>query len=468
MSDSDTNHWSEPASTVGHEHVLDLDTIPDGSGKQTKQLACTRCHTQKLRCVRQPRNGRVCDRCLTANVDCIERKPQRIGRPVDLNPHRHRAGSRAIAGRTPPSSTHSTTASSSTRKPPRHKTPSTGGVSTTSSSTGMPAESDSASTQFPNSATSELGLFTWPTPASNQPSPFAMGTIRQENNDAATTSGAGVQASTLSYLNDPLSNTLDGIPMLGLGDIDPSVFNFPDLSTSVLDHSVTTNAPRIDQNENSNGGSTFDHSLNDPIEKLSKLHLELYQCLALIKSVQEKKMKKLRSKSHRDGGPIDSSWSERLFKTTETFISELGSYVDRISYRINITDRVSESTTLRDWDDVDSPVSPTQLDTATGLMIVSCYMRLLQIFDVVVWVVETYRDADCPGDYVEIKFGNFLPAASKSLHARLMGQYVLHLLDGVSDVTNRVVASRQPYSRAISDIISIEAELKRRILTTLQ
>lgn len=54
------------------------------------------------------------------------------------------------------------------------------------------------------------------------------------------------------------------------------------------------------------------------------------------------------------------------------------------------------------------PNNMVEVDTATGLMIVSCYMRLLQILELVVFIVETYRDFDCPGSYVEVRFGSFV------------------------------------------------------------
>lgn len=53
------------------------------------------------------------------------------------------------------------------------------------------------------------------------------------------------------------------------------------------------------------------------------------------------------------------------------------------------------------------------------------------------------------------------------LYARLLGQYVLHLLERISEVVDGAVASRQPYSRAVTEIQKIEAKLKERVLATL-
>ncbi|KAI2627347.1 hypothetical protein GGS26DRAFT_592373 [Hypomontagnella submonticulosa] len=45
--------------------------------------------------------------------------------------------------------------------------------------------------------------------------------------------------------------------------------------------------------------------------------------------------------------------------------------------------------------------------------------------------------------------------------------YVLHLLERISEVVDGAVASRQPYSRAVTEIQKIEAKLKERVLATL-
>jgi hypothetical protein len=95
-------------------------------------------------------------------------------------------------------------------------------------------------------------------------------------------------------------------------------------------------------------------------------------------------------------------------------------------------------------------------------------MRLLQILEVVVFIIETYRDFDCPGNYVEVTFGTFVPKTDKALSARFLGQYVLHLLDGISEAVDRAIASRQPYARVIVDTRRVEEKLKERISTALQ
>lgn len=117
---------------------------------------------------------------------------------------------------------------------------------------------------------------------------------------------------------------------------------------------------------------------------------------------------------------------------------------------------------------ITAELADPQVDTATGLMIVSCYKKLLQIFEVVTFVVETFRGLDCPGSYVQVNLGSFQPKPNKALHARILGQYVIHLLDGISEAVSCAVASNQLYTQAISSIRENETKLKRRISKALQ
>lgn len=213
----------------------------------------------------------------------------------------------------------------------------------------------------------------------------------------------------------------------------------------------------------------------DPVELLSRLHLELYQCLTTVKLVDKQKKERIRDKSAPTGAAISTNWSEQLFRITEQFIAALKSYMD-CAPAPPITPSCSSTGLM---DDDGSPLNSTgtnhvgsgddivQIDSATGLLIVSCYMRLMEILEVVVFVVETFTEKDCPGCYVQIRFGAFIPKTDKALHARMLGQYVLHLLDGITEAVDSAVASRQPYARAIVDVRQAEAKLKERVMTTL-
>ncbi|KAM7216779.1 hypothetical protein V8F06_007889, partial [Rhypophila decipiens] len=213
---------------------------------------------------------------------------------------------------------------------------------------------------------------------------------------------------------------------------------------------------------------------NDPVEHLSQLYLELYRCLLKVKPVEKMKRDKLRGTPEEPGRNIDTTWSENLFRTTERFIEVLRAYVATTFANDHTapssTTSASETDKGIDTDTAGSSMigsSASHIDTATGLLIVSCYSRLVQIFDVVVFVVETFGDMNCPGEYVQFQFGRFNPAANKSLQARILGQYVLHLLEGVCEAAERATASGPPCARAVAEVRSDEAKLRERILASL-
>ena len=47
--------------------------------KPPKRTACARCHQQKLQCPREEPGP--CERCVQAGLECVDRRPQRMGRP---------------------------------------------------------------------------------------------------------------------------------------------------------------------------------------------------------------------------------------------------------------------------------------------------------------------------------------------------------------------------------------------------
>ena len=52
-----------------------------GEGEQPRRLACNRCRRQKLRCSRDRIDSESCNRCLRANLNCTDRPPLPMGRP---------------------------------------------------------------------------------------------------------------------------------------------------------------------------------------------------------------------------------------------------------------------------------------------------------------------------------------------------------------------------------------------------
>ncbi|KAK4207164.1 hypothetical protein QBC37DRAFT_101941 [Rhypophila decipiens] len=380
---------NDTATAPDFEHLLDFGDT--NAKRSTKPLACARCHGQKLRCVRGTADGRVCDRCLAAGLNCTGRRPQRMGRPSDITLRRRKSRSKE---------------------------------------SGLPNAMQIVSPLANTNISQESGNFSFSSPPPETGTPSCL----------------------LSGLDD-----LATLESLFPGGIDVGSFDFQQLGSEV---NLGGNPPPVQD--------------NDPIEHLSQLHLELYRCLLAVKPVEKMKRDKLRGTPEEPGRNIDTTWSQNLFRTTERFIEVLRAYVAPTSANDHSapssTTSVTETDKGIDMDTAGSSMiwsSASHIDTATGLLIVSCYSRLVQIFDVVVFVVETFRDMNCPGEYVQVQFGSFTPAANKSLQARILGQYVLHLLEGVSEAAERATASGPPYARAVAEVQSDEAKLRERILASL-
>ncbi|EAQ90180.1 predicted protein [Chaetomium globosum CBS 148.51] len=462
-------NWQDPSpGAFDFERLLDFGVkdIESRRNKPSRPLACQRCHGQKLRCVRRTSDAPICDRCSSANVECVSRQPQRMGRPAETTTNglnsAHDAGRpgwrlKAHAeSHSRPAGTPLLTATGGTKR--RRKSP--GDPSASSSPTDMVITYDSAARQF------ELDGWMWPSgPSLSDAAPPALtAASNTAHSSSGVSSSALVQPSTgfTSYVSplgsfgspNALLQSLDDLSNLFPANIEPPCFE-------------PQRTP-----ETSDGVSDDQLSPSDAVEHLSRLHLELYHCLVAVKAVEKMKRDRLRYQPPtKPGGDIDTSWSENLFRTTERFIEALEDYVGpQASDPCFRPSSGPAPTTMDDdqnrWEDTDPSNPGPQVDTATGLMIVSCYTRLVQIFDVVVFVVETFQDMDCPGSYVQVRFGDFTPTVNKRFQARALGQYVLHLLEGISDGVDRAVASRQPYARAVAEVRRNEGRLKERILTT--
>ncbi|PVH72810.1 hypothetical protein DL98DRAFT_659811 [Cadophora sp. DSE1049] len=68
--------------SVKHGYKPESSTSPSSSKRFTR-LACNRCHSHKLRCVRSDMysNSEGCERCSRANTKCVYGTPMRLGRP---------------------------------------------------------------------------------------------------------------------------------------------------------------------------------------------------------------------------------------------------------------------------------------------------------------------------------------------------------------------------------------------------
>ncbi|KAK0101876.1 hypothetical protein ONS95_001312 [Cadophora gregata] len=71
----------EGYTSVKHGQKPDSSISP--SSKRFTRLACNRCHSHKLRCVRSDMfsNSEGCERCFRANTKCVYGTPMRLGRP---------------------------------------------------------------------------------------------------------------------------------------------------------------------------------------------------------------------------------------------------------------------------------------------------------------------------------------------------------------------------------------------------
>ncbi|KAM0276946.1 hypothetical protein ACHAQH_006231 [Verticillium albo-atrum] len=500
----------DPNSSIGLA-ASDRDKPPQ------KLLACARCHAQKLRCVRQHQNSRVCDRCFGANAECIRRQPQRMGRPLDWGGNNaagpgvaqharvvrrktaadHPRAARAVSPRSQTQTQfrrQHRNGSSHTNSNGNGNGNGNGNANSHASDNGNAAAGIRSSgadlATLSHSSTTNLHMvdqWIWPSP------PRDSASLTPSNTDDAHTregdsSGSSPAAPVSGGPSAAAASVSYGGPIIaGLGGLDLLLPNFDDVSNDLLRAEPETSHSGLRRHSRSAAQSTATGepgrapavappSDGDQVEQLTKFHLELYQCLNLVKAIKTQKetlhLAGQPSKDYSDG-PVDSSWMEEWFRTTERFIKALQSHsndTDTGHHEPSAAENAPTGTgTARE-----SPPSRAshrapspEMDTSTGLMIVSCYTRLLQVLEVVVALALVYRQTDCPGAMVQVRFGAFFPAADKMLHIRLVLQYILHLLDGASGAVSQAVASRPMCASALADIHVVEAKLKGRISAAL-
>ncbi|KAF7883350.1 uncharacterized protein EAF02_005270 [Botrytis sinoallii] len=449
------------------ERLLDFseESINIGVQKSQKQLACAKCHTQKLRCVRKPPGEHACDRCLATNVECVSRQLQRTGRPADYSRRNNHNASASINGA-------------------RYKNKSRYGGksrrigSTTSSGSGL---------RHLSTADSDCGVIAWSPSADGDSTSSCRGagagiefadlspnkidvamcqpvdvSVEKNENVGNSSSTIVAQITPTSYTGSDLDiwsswavpnqlNSYSDSPFAGLENSNSLFPQYNDLPESLFAHGVDANTIGASTEPDSitDLQPQLDDTPFDPVEQLTKLHLELYRCLISVKAVETAKKDKMLNPSKQDG-------SNRHQLVTTAI---LGNNLPPSNAKTVSAGFISSS-------DTQELTTTDEADTATGLMIVSCYMRLLQIFDVVIFIIETHRDFQCLGSYVEIRFGSFAAKTDRMLSARLLGQYVLHLLCRISEAVGKAIASRQPYALAIFDARRVEAKLKERIAIT--
>ncbi|TPX16137.1 uncharacterized protein E0L32_004132 [Thyridium curvatum] len=321
-----------------------------------RQLACKRCHGQKLRCIRsqQRRDGTACDRCIAADVACVSRQPRRLGRPLQVNSR----DSAHLQSR--PEQTHA------------------------------PGQED-------------FVVYPAPTPEARpdgQGRAAAAPSFQQEPSQPSREHG---NSAMLASPGGPFFQRWPWPDVFSAGSL------FPD--DGVEPSAEQNQAPELDQVDK----AALD--VDDPLEDLSKLQIDLYHCLTSIRKVEKFKRGILESKTDPIDPDVDFNWPEKLFRTTESFISSLDAYIARASTESGDANGGSSAS------NENSPATEEQEagDAATGLMILGCYTRLLQVLEVMVFVVETFRDLDCPGSFVQVRIGGFAPRGDGDLQARVLG-----------------------------------------------
>lgn len=121
--------------------------------------------------------------------------------------------------------------------------------------------------------------------------------------------------------------------LMSIEEINDLLLNFDDGLDSALPSFISGSGQ---SSSLENGRPDTDSSFTDPIEQLSNLQLELYQCLNVVKAVEKPKkefMQNIAAKCDR----VDTTWSERLFAMTEKFIAALERYAGRAASDKNDT-----------------------------------------------------------------------------------------------------------------------------------
>jgi len=279
------------------------------------------------------------------------------------------------------------------------------------------------------------------------------------------------------------STTYAGPLIAGIGGLNSLLPNFDDVSTDLFPIECR---PKESESESSltavqtPGIGTHIQVPDDYVEQLTKLHLELYRCLSAVRSIDNAKQEK--PPPPPTGNEIDTAWLESVFQIAESFIATLDAYS-----RAREREQQAPASMLEDGHQAEAAGarnSPrpgntqscprnaalsTELDTATGLTIVSCYSRLLQVLDVIGVMASSYRHNDnCPGNIVQVRFGSFSPTPNKSLHTRFVSQYILHLLESASCAASAAVAAKPLLARALDDIHGLEARIRETVLAAIR
>ncbi|KAG8156278.1 hypothetical protein KVR01_013857 [Diaporthe batatas] len=388
------------------EDMVGFSNPGDHAKRQQKQLACARCHSQKLKCVRQQSDASACDRCLGANTECTARHPQRMGRPVDA----------ALLNSSP--STFCTTKENAT---PQHKK-----RRATEQSLDQYIECLPEGTLSPlPTPMSDFNQWRWPTPDE---------VIDHSSNSSSVQPGTA----SLPY----------GGPVVSLAGFTSLMPNFDDLPM------LTGHDAQGWEGSGAASDQPTSTTASNLIDQLSALQLHLSRCLNQMRSIERQKRPGRHPKS--EDMPTDTtSWMQDAFQSSETFM--------RILKHPNLSNEFGNAASDSSVPGDSSRGGFDAADIATGLTIISCYTRLLQVFEVFIALLVIYRGSECAMKDFKICFGTFSPTHDKTLQIRLVAQYILHLCEGMAQVVKQCVPTQPVFAKALADGQSTEARLKGQL-----
>ncbi|KAL4936457.1 hypothetical protein BDV06DRAFT_227870 [Aspergillus oleicola] len=394
------------------------------SSTQTKRAACNRCHAQKLRCVPDPAGSRNCVRCRRKGSKCVYGPPRRMGRP--------RAQSSAGDDPLPSDNTMQTDTVAAVEDPsnqqqwrnPSHDELRHHSVSTTGDDLSLPMFND-------------FSFLDTPPPSLMSPSQLP---------DRSLPSDGPLLTADDFDLTNPISSHMDLEPFHGADQIfDPRIISDGSEELS----SATASTASTDQNR---GPSPISPppTEDEQIHTLSNLSLTLFQCnRSLTRSpctqdplhaLHAFSLCSLIPTHDQNTPPTNSNNSnttnvqiDKLLEHTRTLKQTLKTLwlLPQPQQRLQNPHRPATGTSA----------SSTTTDQATTLLGLSCYLRLLQIYntllDNISRSLKLLRTLPSTIPTSEIRVGTFALSSTQSL------QLVLYLISQLLSELQYVVANRR-------------------------
>lgn len=393
-----------------NQHVFVFESVLgfDENGEETtiypqKQLACVRCYSQKLGCVRREHNG-TCEKCRGVNVECIVRQPQRMGRPRP-NPYQTSQGGSSTVSKSPDSTENN---------------------------------------NFSRVSTSESSETAWST---NPPASLSPDLTRQSHWPADN---------PISSQDWTITDVFGVSGDIGFGECRAAPETLPN-----FDH-VEMLQTQPFRSSSSDTPYTAAGSL-DSIEKLTTLNLEIHKFLYATRSI-EVEPSAGGQLSQTNVAPTTQSINQ-AFRHSEIFVQILKELVKYAESNSSALRPLNRSYNLSDDFDRSNTLS---IDCATGLMAMSCYLRILRIFETIVADLSTFSPQNGSSLIeVELHIGNFSPQPDNGLKVRLLLQFTLHLLDSMCHSVKHTLGTEAVFGQTARDVRDREITLRKRLVAAL-